>query len=1176
MFGHGLPDIDVTASMTDKRKRKRSGTSINHGNKRLKKGDKEWVIRQAVLAHYYPHVSNLREYLLNKLKPNSKTVGIEPWAAANTGFDKISVEIASFLDHTWIGIKSCNVVSQDEKWKHWYAFSQQSTDPASFFGNQGAESSQSKIVDFAIWLLFSKLYKPGKKDRHLLSQGYCKHATYNTRNQILKAPSNIAGLMLTYQNSHVTSMKASPWPQILTYIGSGGEKAMLDLILDYGVFVPLDDEHKNFYQLSGFPLSGLEVISKIDAPVNSFEKSPKICSRTPSLVKILRNRMMYGKVQFNANGDIRFGLKRNHVLNRYPILNSIERDHSNSDRNTIQILMYIFPRNFGLHNVFTYDSIQTNTVQLFHDYTLREEEINSKFPSSKNPKIPKRLRGKIINLIRRLQILHKRCPYKRLLEYYCPTGKKITRELLESHSENYFPQISTEGSLGTELSDFELFFKTRDDSAKSSIMDYATPSALVSAFCRAVLLRLIPHEFWGHGDSQVHNCRIFHRNVDQFVLRRSVIANSSKITNIEWLSTHGSSGKLCQSDISKRWEIFNQFIYYLYDSILIPLIQSNFYATESNSHRNCIFYFRHDVWQSVTQTALSSLKSKLFEKLELKKAKRLLESRALGFSQLRVLPKETGVRPIMNLRKRIHNRGVKGTFGRSINSILAPIHSVLTLEKNSNPGRLGATLFSVGDLFKKLKKYKSTVGTKNILYFAKVDVQAAFDTIPQSAVLELIQQVTTKDKYRISRHAEIKPGEDFHLDSGQKPSKRWKAQAHFPDDSEEFANTLKSSSLPERGGNIFVENVVDRFFDRSELLRLLAQHVQQNVVKIQNNYYRQKQGISQGSVISSLLCNFFYADLEATHLSFLHSRESLLLRLTDDFLLITTNLSHAKQFLKIMYKGFPSYGLKVSPLKTLVNFDVSINGRRLSSLSDSTNFPYCGCLIDMNSLDISKDRTRWEKMRPSDSLTVEYSRVPGKIFQRKILSKANSIYYLFDSKILYNNKFSLVFIAPSTNFVTNIRPIPSESFKLQLHTMFLDRKHNSFSTVLQNLYGAYLETATKTHAYISCLSSCKRPRTELIIVTIETLVKIGEGLSKKGENIVEENGNRAKNQNPNGLGGDIDKRVIEWLALTAFHQVFKKKQTLYHSLISWIESRTRLLETNRNIGLEIIRQKING
>ncbi len=56
---------------------------------------------------------------------------------------------------------------------------------------------------------------------------------------------------------------------------------------------------------------------------------------------------------------------------------------------------------------------------------------------------------------------------------------------------------------------------------KSSEMDHATPSAMVSAFCRAVLSNLIPREFWGTGEVQIHNQRILYRNVGRFVeLRR--------------------------------------------------------------------------------------------------------------------------------------------------------------------------------------------------------------------------------------------------------------------------------------------------------------------------------------------------------------------------------------------------------------------------------------------------------------------------------------------------------------------------------------------------------------------------------------------------------------------------------------------------------------------------------
>lgn len=310
-------------------------------------------------------------------------------------------------------------------------------------------------------------------------------------------------------------------------------------------------------------------------------------------------------------------------------------------------------------------------------------------------------------------------------------------------------------------------------------------------------------------------------------------------------------------------------------------------------------------------------------------------------------------------------------------------------------------------------QYKSNLGSKKPFYFAKVDVHAAFDTIPQSEVLKLISTVTTKDKYRILRHVEIKSAKDCHLDFRINPVKKWKSSAFFPDDPSSFEENLSKILAPGRIGSIFVENVVDKTYSRSELLNLLTQHLKHNIVKIRNRYYRQKEGIPQGSVISSLLCNYFYADLEANHLSFLHLGESLLLRLTDDFLLVTTNIAHARQFLKIMHEGLPSYGLKVNPPKTLVNFDISINGNNLSKVQEQAMFPYCGCLIDMNTLDISRDRIRWENMRKFyftvlsydalimiyegtiDSLTVEHSKVPGKSFQRKILRKLYQISHSF-------------------------------------------------------------------------------------------------------------------------------------------------------------------------------------
>jgi telomerase reverse transcriptase len=52
---------------------------------------------------------------------------------------------------------------------------------------------------------------------------------------------------------------------------------------------------------------------------------------------------------------------------------------------------------------------------------------------------------------------------------------------------------------------------------KSCLTDHSTPASSVSAFCRAVLHRLVPDEFYGVGDDGKSNRRVVLKNVDRFV-----------------------------------------------------------------------------------------------------------------------------------------------------------------------------------------------------------------------------------------------------------------------------------------------------------------------------------------------------------------------------------------------------------------------------------------------------------------------------------------------------------------------------------------------------------------------------------------------------------------------------------------------------------------------------------
>ena len=99
------------------------------------------------------------------------------------------------------------------------------------------------------------------------------------------------------------------------------------------------------------------------------------------------------------------------ALSRYP--------DSGDINHTVHLMKYIFPRQFGLHNVFTSATDPKETTQPFKDYTFREVEINGMAGSNPN-KLPKRLRGELVQLVQRLQKRHRRCAYVELVKYYCP------------------------------------------------------------------------------------------------------------------------------------------------------------------------------------------------------------------------------------------------------------------------------------------------------------------------------------------------------------------------------------------------------------------------------------------------------------------------------------------------------------------------------------------------------------------------------------------------------------------------------------------------------------------------------------------------------------------------------------------------------------------------------------
>ncbi|KAJ9299612.1 hypothetical protein DTO271G3_2496 [Paecilomyces variotii] len=1147
--------------MGKKRKRpaREPGTQPSKRVQVAPKPSRENQATHPVISRYYLRVLTLRQYLLGQLPSSSKSrrrrIASLGQQGGNTPRDHDIEALSTLLDSTLVGVlREPHLKDDQETQKQFAAFTQSQYKSSLNSTDTGPICLQSEIVDFVIRTLFNRVCFSRQTPRHILAHGYQRTTTHNLdSNELGALASSIPGIVARYPNPSVLALKRAPWTEVLDLMGQNGEEIMLRLLLDCGIFSCMDHEKGAFYQLSGIPLSELELDPKqtggqrVGSDENPGEARGAPVLNKPNSIIFCRRRMLYARVSLNAQAHVRFGLKHTHVLNRFPLADCLSH--------TVHVMKYIFPRQFGLHNVFTSSVDSRETAFPYKDYTFREEEIGwiegrrsrrvhpspdeeaKSVQCERRPKIPKRLRGKAVELVQKLQKGNQRCSYTKLLDYYCPIEQSHppcfspnpSHEPSSQQSEQLVTQLDclspSAGSNGVQSgppleSPSQLDANMDQKKKKLCLTDYATPASSVSAFCRAVLQKLVPNEFYGVGQEGKWNRQIILKNVDRFIrLRRFESISLHQVSSMAWMEVRNQQGdhpstqqKLCLTDLRKRTELLHELVYYIFDSLLVPIIRSHFYVTESQMHRNRLFYFRHDIWRTLSADPLAHLKSSMLEEIKRDKAERILARRSLGYGTLRLLPKSSGARPIVNLRRRTvkERTGRKALLAPSINSVLAPLSSVLNYEKAAHPGIFGAGMNSVSDLLPRLQAFKDnfhrdssgegSISRDKPLYFVKLDVQSCFDTIPQNRLIALMEELVANEGYCLTKQVQIKPAID--LERG-KPVKKFGARAAPVNDP---TGAPQTRAIRSRSNTVLVDT--GRLWEHSkeDLLDLLEEHIRRNIIKIGKRYFRQKNGIPQGSVLSSILCNFFYGRLEQEVLGFLSCREAVLFRLIDDFLLITWDSKLAMRFLEIMVRGQPDYGVTVNPEKSVVNFEASVDGVLIPRLVGS-QLAYCGMLIDTHTLEIQRDRDRLLSTgRPAasaiaDSLTVEASQAPGYSFNKKILG----------------------------------------AFPFVFRATFIDTTHNSFPLVLSNLYATFADWAMRMYQYLKSLSKRTRPSSTVIIRTIRDVITLATKLSQsrqgtKGETVC-----------------NIKRSQAEYLAAAAFRFVLGRKQTQFSEVLHWLD-----------------------
>ncbi|PVV03101.1 hypothetical protein BB560_002427 [Smittium megazygosporum] len=373
--------------------------------------------------------------------------------------------------------------------------------------------------------------------------------------------------------------------------------------------------------------------------------------------------------------------------------------------------------------------------------------------------------------------------------------------------------------------------------------------------------------------------------------------------------------------------------------------KGNFYITETELSKSKVFYFRHDVWLKLTSNAFVS---SIFSIVPVKLSNEKIQTRSIGVSSLRLIPKSSGLRPLIFQPSNSINFGT--TKAKAVNKTLQPPFHKL------HPNKFGCSVFGNDNMHKLFLSFKLKLSNDYAkfpkLFIAKVDITQAFTNIYRDVLIKFIDEFVDKDIFLLNKYALVRSV------YGMLKTK-YECLSSDMDSIQSFKKFARSRSINMKN-SIFFDGMNLSLITREDVLQLINEHINQNYIMFRSSLYRQSEGIPQGSILSPLLCNLYFGMIENEYIIPKFQKNCLIMRQTDDYLFVSTEQSDVGRFLHIVYNDLGSkFGINVNKSKTLVNFDHEINNLKLKKIESVKGFPWCGFLINQQNLSIRPDYARF-------------------------------------------------------------------------------------------------------------------------------------------------------------------------------------------------------------------------
>lgn len=442
-----------------------------------------------------------------------------------------------------------------------------------------------------------------------------------------------------------------------------------------------------------------------------------------------------------------------------------------------------------------------------------------------------------------------------------------------------------------------------------------------------------------------------------------------KVSEINWLGkTKEISSK---QDYQSRISIFSVFMKWLFEIFVGKLIAKFFYVCEttqfSESATSGLFYYTHRTWNGISREWLQAyINSNLTDVTDKESNADIEKFERFNFGELRLIPKKNDFRVLcVPIKKPCPP--ANGTFltqqdfelqrkqyqSHHFNNVM-PLLQLIS-DKNRKllelKEKAHARCYSMIDISAQISKFKHRLLSKNNnklpqLFMIKFDMKHCYDQLNQGKIMQCFQRLFDADDDDSAYY--IRRIEEYH--DFQQLSKKLRALIKDHTCIEEL-NILDSSNSVSYTNNkhILVDKNITRRLTKSQILDIIRGQVLHSTMKIGDKLYQRKQGVFQGFPLLATFCDMVYNSLVDDLFDFLLQSpiDSLLLRLVDDFLFISTDKAQCKLVYDILNGEIAQeYGAFMNTEKSSwINFDSSTNPELVK---------FVGLTIDSGKLEITR------------------------------------------------------------------------------------------------------------------------------------------------------------------------------------------------------------------------------